>query len=573
MEVGQAAPRPDDVEQQAFDVLVIGAGFAGLYALYKLRQLGLSVRVLEKAEGVGGTWFWNRYPGARCDIESIEYSYSFSPDLEQDWVWNDVLPPQAEVESYLNHVADRFDLRRDIQLGTRVSAAVYDESNGSWSVETDGHEHISARYLVAATGILSAPLDPAIPGMGSFAGTSLFTNRFPHQGYDFTGQRTAIVGTGSSGVQAIPLIAEQADHLYVLQRSAAYTFPSTARPFHAGELAELKSRYDQIRIEQKAAAPGTTRSITFLMQRDQRPPLRTASREDQIRAIEEHGVRGAMFWSDVMTDRQANEMARQLYGEAVGRIVKDAETASALVPHYPFGCKRPIIDQGYFETFNRDNVTLIDLRKGGIERVTPNGIETGQGFCPVDVIVYATGFDATTGPLSAIDVVGRHGATLRDVWRDRGPVSYLGIQVAGFPNLFTITGPGSPSALSNVVTSIEQHVDWIADCIAVMSETGRRTVECSSEAQSEWTEHVNFSSRDPFCSTLPAIPGGTGRISRGRSGCFWPTSEAYRNTAEGAMRWPQPDIPASTSVEPGCGLISRPVPRRRPEAARRHGMT
>ncbi len=491
MEVGQAAPRPDDVEQQAFDVLVIGAGFAGLYALYKLRQLGLSVRVLEKAEGVGGTWFWNRYPGARCDIESIEYSYSFSPDLEQDWVWNDVLPPQAEVESYLNHVADRFDLRRDIQLGTRVSAAVYDESNGSWSVETDGHEHISARYLVAATGILSAPLDPAIPGMGSFAGTSLFTNRFPHQGYDFTGQRTAIVGTGSSGVQAIPLIAEQADHLYVLQRSAAYTFPSTARPFHAGELAELKSRYDQIRIEQKAAAPGTTRSITFLMQRDQRPPLRTASREDQIRAIEEHGVRGAMFWSDVMTDRQANEMARQLYGEAVGRIVKDAETASALVPHYPFGCKRPIIDQGYFETFNRDNVTLIDLRKGGIERVTPNGIETGQGFCPVDVIVYATGFDATTGPLSAIDVVGRHGATLRDVWRDRGPVSYLGIQVAGFPNLFTITGPGSPSALSNVVTSIEQHVDWIADCIAVMSETGRRTVECSSEAQSEWTEHVN----------------------------------------------------------------------------------
>jgi cation diffusion facilitator CzcD-associated flavoprotein CzcO len=491
VEVGQAARRPDDVEQQAFDVLVIGAGFGGLYALYKLRQLGLSVRVVEKAEGVGGTWFWNRYPGARCDIESIEYSYSFSQGLEQDWVWNDILPPQAEVESYLNHVADRFDLRRDIQLGTRVSAAVYDESNGSWSIETDGNEHISARYIVAATGILSAPLDPAIPGMGSFAGTSLFTNRFPHEGYDFTGQRTAVIGTGSSGVQAIPIIAEQAEHLYVLQRSAAYTFPSTARPFHAGELDELKSRYDQIRIEQKAAAPGTTRSITFLMQRDQRPPLRTASREEQIRAIEEHGVRGAMFWSDVMTDREANEMARQLYREAVARIVKDPETASALVPHYPFGCKRPIIDQGYFETFNRDNVTLIDLRKGGIERVTPNGIETGQGFCPVDVIVYATGFDATTGPLSAIDVVGRNGATLRDVWRDSGPVSYLGIQVAGFPNLFTITGPGSPSALSNVVTSIEQHVDWIADCIEAMSETGHRTVECSSEAQSEWTEHVN----------------------------------------------------------------------------------
>ena len=491
MEVGQAAPRPGDVKRQAIDVLVIGAGFGGLYALYKLRQLGLSVLVVEKADGVGGTWFWNRYPGARCDIESIEYSYSFSDGLEQDWIWNDILPPQAEVESYLNHVADRFDLRRDIHLGTKVSAAVYEESNGSWSIETDGNEHLSARYIVAATGILSAPLDPAIPGMGDFAGTSLFTNRFPHKGYDFTGQRTAVIGTGSSGVQAIPIIAEQADHLYVLQRSAAYTFPSTARPFNAGELDELKSRYEQIRIEQKAAAPGTTRSITFLMQRDQRPPLRTASREEQVHAIEEQGVRGAMFWSDVMTDREANEMARQLYGEAIARIVKDPETASALVPHYPFGCKRPIIDQGYFETFNRDNVTLVDLRKGGIERITANGIETGQGFCPVDVIVYATGFDATTGPLSAIDVVGRNGATLRDVWREHGPVSYLGIQVAGFPNLFTITGPGSPSALSNVVTSIEQHVDWIADCITVMRQSGHRTVECSAEAQSEWTEHVN----------------------------------------------------------------------------------
>jgi cation diffusion facilitator CzcD-associated flavoprotein CzcO len=485
------APRSGDVERLQVDVLVIGAGFGGLYALHKLRQRGLSVLVLEQGDAVGGTWFWNRYPGARCDIESIEYSYSFNDGLQQEWVWNDILPPQAEVEAYLNHVADRFDLRRDIKLGTRVSAAMFDEEAASWSIETETNEHISAQYVVAATGILSAPLDPGIPGMETFAGTSLFTHRFPQQGFDFTGKRVAVIGTGSSGVQAIPVIAPQAAHLYVLQRSAAYTFPSTARPFAIGELDELKSRYDQIRVEQKAAHPGTTRSITFLMQRDQRPPLRTASRDEQIRAIEEHGVRGAMFWSDVMTDRQANEMARQLYGEAIGRVVKDPETAASLVPHYPFGCKRPIIDQGYFETFNRDNVTLVDLRKGGIERITPEGIETRQAFCPVDVIVYATGFDASTGPLSAIDVVGRRGATLRDVWRQDGPVSYLGIQVAGFPNLFTVTGPGSPSALSNVVTSIEQHVDWIAECIAHMSDHGHRSVECDAEAQTEWTQYVN----------------------------------------------------------------------------------
>jgi cation diffusion facilitator CzcD-associated flavoprotein CzcO len=464
-----------------YDVIVIGAGFAGLYALHRLRALGLRARVLEQADRVGGTWLWNRYPGARCDIESIEYSYSFSDEIQQEWSWTQTLPAQPEVEAYLNFVADRLDLRRDIQFSTRVAALDFDEAAGRWHITTDASQretgqretgqretgqretgqretgqretgqrdtgqrdtgqrdasqqgigqgdtaqHFTAQFVIAATGILSAPLDPAIPGKDAFNGTSLYCARFPRGGFDFTGLRVGLIGTGSTGVQATPVIAEQADQLYVFQRSAAYTFPSNLREFDPGELDALKARYPEIREAQRQAHTGAARLSAFSVMsatRDPRP-LKQATREEQLRSIEDRGVVGALSWADVLFDPEAGEIATKLYGEAVARIVKDPDTAASLVPHYPFGCRRPIIDTGYYEAFNRSNVTLVDLRKSPLRQVTPTGIETEQDRYNLDVIVYATGFDAMTGALTRIDIRGRDGALLRDVWADGGPLTY-----------------------------------------------------------------------------------------------------------------------------------------------------
>jgi cation diffusion facilitator CzcD-associated flavoprotein CzcO len=403
------------------------------------------------------------------------------------------MPGQAEIEAYLNFVADRLDLRRDIQFGTEVTAMTFDEANESWSVETEAGQRFSARYMIAATGLLSVPHDPAIPGMATFEGTSLFSSRFPKEGFDFTAKRVAIIGTGSTGVQATPIVAQAAAHLYVLQRSAAYTFPSNARPFEPGELEGFKARYSEIRAAQRQAFPGASRTsaFTFMSQAASRPALKSATRKEQLLAVEEEGVVGAMFWSDVLSNIEANQMATRLYGEAIARIVEDPDTAASLVPSYPFGCKRPVIDGGYYATFNRDNVTLVDLHRGAIQEVTPAGIWTEQGFFELDVILYATGFDAMTGALTRIDIKGRGGALLRDVWKVDGPVSYLGLEVAGFPNLFIITGPGSPSALSNIVCSLEQQIDWIGDCLVYLQDHGNRTIEARPDAQAAWVEHAN----------------------------------------------------------------------------------
>jgi cation diffusion facilitator CzcD-associated flavoprotein CzcO len=476
----------------AYDAIVIGAGFSGLYGLHKLRALGLRTWAIEQADGVGGTWLWNRYPGARCDLESLEYSYSFSTDIEQEWIWTESMPAQAEIEAYLNFVADRLDLRRDIQLATRVISLTFDDAAATWAVGTDRGDYC-ARFIIAATGLLSVPLDPQIPGIDSFGGKSVFSSRFPREGVEFEDRRIAVIGTGSTGVQAIPVLAGQAKHLYVLQRSAAYTAPSTARPFAPGEFESLKAGYPAIRAAQRMAAAGAARTSAFnvLSQAATRPPLKSASRAEQVRAIDELGVLGALFWSDVASDIEASTMARRLYGEAIARIVKDPATAAALVPEYPFGCKRPIIDDGYYETFNRDNVTLVDLRKGPIEAVTRNGIRTTQGSLELDIIFYATGFDAMTGALTRMDIRGRGGVLLRDLWQQEGPASYLGLLVAGFPNLFLVTGPGSPGALANVATSLEYQIDWIADCIARMREGGLRTIEAQPEAQAAWVQHMN----------------------------------------------------------------------------------
>jgi cation diffusion facilitator CzcD-associated flavoprotein CzcO len=475
-----------------FDALVIGAGFSGLYALHRLRQLGLRIRVLEMAENVGGTWLYNRYPGARCDIESIEYSYSFSDEIQQEWVWTETMPAQPEVEAYLNFVADRLDLRRDIQFDTKVVAMAFDEAAADWVVSTEAGQTFRAPFVVAATGILSAPLEPDIPGMATFAGTSLFTSHWPKESVDLAGKRVGVIGTGSTGVQLIPVVAREAAQLYVFQRSPAYTLPWQVRRFQPGELDEMKAHYDEIRAAQRAHPVGAARLSAFsvLLGMLGKPPLKSASREDQLRAIEENGVMGALNWGDTFFDVEANRMAAKLYGEAVARIVKDPETAASLVPDHPFACKRPIIDQGYYQTFNRDNVTLIDLRKGPIRDVTPTGIRTDHGSYDLDVIVYATGFDAMTGALSRIDIRGRDGVSLGEFWATAGPFSYLGLAVAGFPNLFTIQGPGSPSAATNLVAALEQHVDWISDCIAYLRANGIRTIEALPAAQQEWIDHA-----------------------------------------------------------------------------------
>jgi cation diffusion facilitator CzcD-associated flavoprotein CzcO len=475
-----------------FDALVIGAGFSGLYMLHRLRQLGIRTRVLEMAENVGGTWLFNRYPGARCDIESIEYSYSFSEEIQQEWVWTESMSAQPEIEEYLNFVADRLDLRRDIQFGSKVVAMAFDEETAAWVVRTEGGESFVAPFVVAASGILSVPLEPDIPGMATFTGTSLFTSRWPKEGFDLSGARVGVIGTGSTGVQLIPVVAREALQLCIFQRSPTYTLPWRVHKFEPGELDEMKARYGEIRAAQLAHPIGAARLSAFsvLLEMLGKPPLKSASREEQLRAIEDNGILGALSWGDIFFDIEANQMAAQLYGEAVARIVKDPETAASLVPVHPFACKRPIIDQGYYETFNRDNVTLVDLRKAPIREVTPSGIRTEDDSYELDVIVYATGFDAMTGALSRIDVRGRNAISLGEFWASEGPLSYLGLAVAGFPNLFTVQGPGGPSPASNFVAALEQHVEWISDCIAYLRGNGIRSIEALATAQQEWIDHA-----------------------------------------------------------------------------------
>ena len=473
------------------DVVVIGAGFAGLYALHKLREAGFTARVFERGEAVGGTWFWNRYPGARVDIQSVEYMFTKFPDLEQEWNWTELMPAQEEIERYLNWVADKLELRDGITLNTSVTGATYDEAAEAWTVETDSGERVVARFLIAATGCLSAPIEPDIQGLHDFEGDTLFTSRFPKEGFDFTNKRVALVGTGSSGVQSIPVIAKQAAELFVLQRSAAYTLPSPNRPLGPNELAELKGQYADIRKAQWSAYAGTARfgAVMFFANTEMTPILETPW-EAQVAKLDKSGFAACFTWTDVFFNLEANQAATRLYAEMIKRIVHDEQTAADLVPHYPFGCKRVIIDEGYYETFNRDNVRLVNLRKNPIVRVTPSGIELQHGALDLDVIVYATGFDAMTGSLARIDVRGRDGATIKDTW-GASPTAYLGLMVAGFPNLFTVTGPGSPSVLTNMVTSIEHHVEWITECLVHLRATGQCEIEPDVGAQEDWAAHVN----------------------------------------------------------------------------------
>ena len=477
---------------ERFDAIVIGAGFSGLYMLHRLRELGLHARILEKAENVGGTWLFNRYPGARCDIESIEYSYSFSEEIQQEWVWTETMPAQPEIEAYLNFVADKLDLRRDIGFGANVVAMTFDEAGAEWMVDTESGERYIAPFVVAAAGILSVPVEPDIPGIDSFTGTSLFTSRWPREEVDLSGKRVGVIGAGSTAVQLIPEIAPDVAQLVAFQRSPAYTLPWSVRALESGELDEMKAHYGEIRAAQREHPVGAARLSAFsvLIEMLSCPPIKSATAEERRRAVDERGIIGALSWGDIFFDIDANRMATELYGEAIARIVDDPQTAAALVPSHPFGCKRPIIDQGYYETFNRDNVTLVDLRSDPIRAVTTTGIDTEHHHHDLDVIIYATGFDAMTGALTRIDIRGRGGVLLRDLWATEGPVAYLGLAVAGFPNLFIIQAPGSPSAATNFIAAMEQHVEWIGDCITFLRGGGHRTIEAQPEAQREWIEHT-----------------------------------------------------------------------------------
>jgi cyclohexanone monooxygenase len=470
------------------DAVVVGAGFAGLYMLHRLRGLGFSTRVFEAGSGIGGTWFWNRYPGARCDVESLDYSYSFSEELQQEWHWTERYSSQPEILRYIEHVADRFDLRRDIQLSTRVTAAVFDEAARRWTVTTDRGDRVSARFCIMATGCLSTPQAPPFEGLDCFEGRWYHTGQWPHEGVDFTGQRVAVVGTGSSASQSIPMIAAQAAHLYVFQRTPNYSIPARNGPLDPDLERRVKARYAEYRREARESRIG------FVVPRSEQSALEVTPEERQ-RQYEARWQRGGLGFSatfpDLLLSQEANDTAAEFFRAKIKGIVHDPDVAEMLVPQtYPLGTKRLCVDTDYYATYNRDNVTLADVRKSPIERITPHGLATRDHEYALDSLVFAIGFDAMTGALLAIDIRGPAGQTLRERWA-AGPRTYLGLTVAGFPNLFAITGPGSPSVLSNMIVSIEQHVDWIADCLAHLRARALTCIEATREAEDAWVDHVN----------------------------------------------------------------------------------
>jgi cyclohexanone monooxygenase len=476
---------------QEFDAIIVGAGFAGLYMLHRLRGAGFSARVLEAADGVGGTWYWNRYPGARCDIESLEYQYGFDDDLPREWKWSERYAPQPEILEYLNHVADRFDLRRDIQFETRVKSATFDESARRWDITTEGGERFSARYCIMATGCLSQPKKPDFKGLDSFEGDTYYTAYWPHEGVDFTGKRVGVIGTGSSAIQSIPIIAEQAEHLTVFQRTANFSVPAHNGPINQDLERELTQQYTEVR---RRAREETMAGVVAVAPSD-RSAL-SVTDEERNQEFETRWAKGGLQFGGAFMDlvilKDANEKAAEFVKSKIRETVKDPATAELLCPKdYPFATKRLCVDTGYFDTFNRDNVSLVDVRSSPIEEITPKGLRTKDAEYEFDCIVFATGFDAMTGALLNIDIRGRSGRDLKDAWQD-GPRTYLGLQVAGFPNLFTITGPGSPSVLTNMIVSIEQHVDWITDCVEYMRSHDQDTIEASVEAQDAWVDHVNM---------------------------------------------------------------------------------
>ncbi|MFG2004913.1 flavin-containing monooxygenase [Spirillospora sp. NPDC048911] len=471
--------------RQALDAVIVGAGLSGLYMLHRLLGQGMSARVYEAAPEVGGTWYLNRYPGARCDVESFDYSYSFDEDLQQEWSWSERYPAQPEMLRYLRHVADRFELRRHITFGARVRAAHYHD--GCWTVRTERGEEAVGRFCIMATGCLSIPKEPDIPGLGEFAGEVHRTMDWPAH-MDLSGQRVGVVGTGSSGVQVIPILAEQARHLTVFQRTPAFCVPANNGPLDPGTEREVKAAYAERRRHNRRSQVGFVRDdnprAAFEVGERQR-------RDEYARRWEMGGFALLGAFADLLTDQRANDTAAEFIRAKIRDTVNNPDVAERLLPWgYPVGAKRLCVGTGYYETFNRDDVTLVDLAKAPLETVTAAGVRTREREHRLDTLVLATGFDAMTGALERIDIRGRDGLALADRWAHR-PHSYLGLGVAGFPNLFIIAGPGSPSVLTNMVTAIEQHVEWTADCLAYLRGRGHRSIEPAIEAEDAWTAHLD----------------------------------------------------------------------------------
>ncbi len=471
------------------DLVIVGAGFAGLYMLHRARGLGLTARVFEAGTDVGGTWYWNRYPGARCDTESVEYSYSFDHDLQQEWEWSERYATQPEILRYASHVADRFELRRDITFSTRVVSARFGEASTTWSITTDAGETVAARFVVLATGSLSSTNRPDIDGLDGYTGRVLHTGEWPHEPVSFTGERVAVIGTGSSGIQSIPLIAEQAERLTVFQRTPNYAIPAHNRPLDPDDVAAIKARYDEFR----AANRRMTAAFGSRLPGNDVPTLAVDDEERRTmldRRWEHGGLPFLGAFNDILLDPAANEVVAEYVRDRIRSIVDDPAVADALAPTNRIGCKRLCVDTDYYATFNRSNVELVDVNDEPIERFTTTGIVVGGVEREFDSVVLATGFDAMTGSVLKIDIRGRDGCELREVWA-HGPRTYLGLQVPGFPNLFTVNGPGSPSVLTNMIVSIEHHVDWISDALAHLDRSGAGSIEATVEATDHWVSIVN----------------------------------------------------------------------------------
>ena len=481
---------PDGVDD--CDVVVVGAGFAGLYQVHRLHRAGFRVRAFEKGADVGGTWYWNRYPGARCDIESIVYSYSFDADLQREWKWPQRYAEQPDILRYLQHVAERFDLRRHFAFETAVESAHYDEATRRWRVRTSAGEELRTRFLVMATGCLSKPLEPDFAGLAQYRGERYQTSRWPHAGVDFTGKRVGIIGTGSSSIQASPLIAQQAAHLYVFQRTPQYAIPAWNRALTDEEMRHAQETYEEIRRLVRQSEVG-------IAYEGPDHGAKEASPESLQQQLEFAWARGGYLmlaaYPDVVTDLESNKLVSDWVKEKIRARVRDPEVARKLMPEYPMGAKRLCVDTNYFETFNRDNVSLVDLRESPLDGFTERGLRLANGTeYELDAVVFATGFDAMTGALLAVDIRGREGLRLRDKWRN-GTLNYLGVTVSGFPNLFMITGPGSPSVLYNMVASIEQNVDFVCDTIEYLREHRLESIEARPREERAWTKYVDWVSK------------------------------------------------------------------------------
>ena len=478
---------PTNHNPTTLDAVVVGAGFAGLYMLHRFKQQGLKARILEAGGGVGGTWYWNRYPGARCDIPSLQYSYQFSPELEQEWEWKERYAPQPEIMAYAQHVVERFELAPDIQFNTRVASAHFDDDKSRWQVTTESGEKFSSRYCVMATGCLSSANDPEFPGRDQFEGDWYHTGRWPHEGVDLTGQRVAVIGTGSSAIQSIPILAEQAKQLTVFQRTPNYSVPAHNRPQDKEEEARIKATYPEFRAHGRAQGVGWDTNNNERLAEEHTPEELRAECE---RRWEMGGLYFYGTFADLLVGKEANDIVAAFVREKTRERIKDPEIADLLTPDTILGCKRICADTDYFETYNRDNVSLVDISESGIDEITPTGVSAGGQEYAVDAIVSATGFDAMTGSLDRIDIRGSGGQKLKEKWA-AGPRTFLGLTTAGFPNFFIISGPGSPSVLTNMITSIEQHVEFVADCVSWLQEQNLDSIDASLNAEDEWVDHVN----------------------------------------------------------------------------------